>query len=76
MHHQLMSCLTGKVNAIISENQTYDPSCNFGKSKTEHLLLHYAFNNGLTSLPILFNSIPVMPLPKELRLTIYNLLRE
>lgn len=43
VHHQLMSCLTGKVNAILDANQTYDPAVNFGKNRTEHLLLHYAF---------------------------------
>lgn len=43
VHHQLMSCLTGKVNAILENNQTYDPAVNFGKNRTEHLLLHYAF---------------------------------
>lgn len=34
VHVQLQSCLTGKVNAILDTNQTYDPSINFGKNKT------------------------------------------
>jgi hypothetical protein len=42
VHHQLMSCLTGKVNSILESNQTYDPAINFGKNRTEHLLLHHA----------------------------------
>ena len=33
VHQQLQSCLTGKVNAILDTNQTYDPSVNFGKNK-------------------------------------------
>lgn len=76
MHHQLLSCLTGQVNSILDTNQTYDPSVNFGKSRTEHMLLHYAFNNGLQSLPITFNAIPVMPLPSSVRSTIYGLLKD
>jgi hypothetical protein len=76
VHHQLMSCLTGKVNAIIDSNQTYDPAVNFGKNRTEHLLLHYAFENGLSSLPILMNAVPVLPLPQSTRSAIYSLLRD
>jgi hypothetical protein len=76
VHHQLMSCLTGKVNAILESNQTYDPAVNFGKNRTEHLLLHYAFENGLYSLPILLNAVPVLPLPQATRSTIYSLLRD
>jgi hypothetical protein len=34
VHHQLMSCLTGKVNNILETNQTYDPSINFGKTRS------------------------------------------
>ena len=76
VHQQLMSCLTGKVNAILDTNQTYDPSVNFGKNKTEHLLLHYAFTNGLYSLPISFNALPIMPLPSSARIQIYGFLKE
>ena len=76
VHMQLQSCLTGKVNSILDTNQTYDPSVNFGKNKAEHLLLHYAFTNGLYSLPILFNAIPTMPLPSQVRLTLMGMLKE
>lgn len=76
VHQQLMSCLTGKVNSILDSNQTYDPSVNFGKTRTEHLLLHYAFTNGLYSIPIAFNAIPVMPLPSQSKNTLSSMLRE
>ena len=76
VHHQLQSCLTGKVNEILETNQTYDPSVNFGKTKTEHLLLHYAFTNGLYSLPIAFKAIPVMPLPSQTRQALLSMLKE
>jgi hypothetical protein len=76
VHHQLQSCLTGKVNGILDTNQTYDPSINFGKTRTEHLLLHYAFTNGLYSLPVAFNAMPVMPLPAQARAALYSLLKE
>lgn len=76
MHHQLISCLTGQANAILDTNQTYDPSINFGKTRSEHLLLHYAFTNGLYSLPVAFNAIAVMPLPSQLKSTLGSMLRE
>ena len=76
MHHQLQSCLTGKVNAVLDTNQTYDPSINFGKTKNEQLLLHYAVSNGLYSLPVLFNAIPVLPLPSQARTVLYGMLKE
>jgi len=75
VHHQLMSCLTGQVNTILETNQTYDPSINFGKTRPEHLLLHYAFTNGLHSLPIAFNALPIMPLPSATRTWLLNLFR-
>ena len=76
VHHQLMSWLTGKVNSILETNQTYDPSINFGKTRSEQILLNYAFENGLTSLPVMFNAIPVMPLPSQTKSAIASLLRE
>ena len=76
VHQQLQSCLTGKVNAILDTNQTYDPSVNFGKNKNENKLLHYAFTNGLYSLPIAFNAIPMMPLPSLARIAIVGFLKE
>lgn len=76
VHHQLMSCLTGQVNAILQNNQTYDPGVNFGKSRTEHLLLHYAVENGVRSIPIALGSVPVLPLPAAIRSNIHSLLKE
>lgn len=76
VHHQLMSCLTGQVNTILDTNQTYDPSINFGKTRAEHLLLHHAFANGMNSLPITFNAIPIMHLPAQTRSTIFSLFKE
>jgi hypothetical protein len=59
-----MSSLTSKVNAIIDDNHTYDPTINFGKSSSSTVinLLQYSLTNGLYSLPILFNAIPVLAL--------------
>jgi hypothetical protein len=76
VHHQLMSCLTAQVNTILDSNQTYDPAINFGKARTEHLLLHTACATGLTALPIAFNALPVMPLPASSRGALLGLLRE
>lgn len=76
VHHQLMSCLTGKVNVHLNTNQTYDPAINFGKNRTEHLLLHYAFENGINSLPITLNAIPVLSVAQSVRSKIYSLLRD
>lgn len=76
VHHQLMSCLTGQVNSILDSNQTYDPAINFGKARTEHLLLHTACATGLTALPVAFNALPVMPLPASSRSALLGLLRE
>ena len=76
MHHQLMSCLTGKVNEILDNNQTYDPSVNFGNHRSEHKFLHYAFENGMNSVAVSFKAMPVMPLPFPTKNTIYSLLKE
>ena len=59
LHYQLMSSLTAKIDRILDENQTYDPTINFGKGKTVNNLLQFAVENGLNSLPILFNAIPI-----------------
>ena len=67
LHYQLMSCLTSKVNAIIDQNQTYDPTINFGKGPAVTNLLQYALMNGLNSLPILFNAVPILMLTNQIR---------
>ena len=76
VHQQLQSCLTGKVNGILDTNQTYDPSVNFGKTKTERTLLHYAFTNGLHSIPVALNAVPSMPLPASVRSQLQGMLKE
>ena len=67
LHYQLMSCLTSKVNSIIDQNQTYDPTINFGRSTAVVNLLQYAVQNGLHSIPILFNAAPILLLPNQIR---------
>lgn len=69
-----MSSLTSKVNAIIDENQTYDPTINFGKSTAVTNLLQYALTNGLNSLPTLFNAIPVLMFTNQTRNQISSIL--
>lgn len=66
-HYQLMSCFTGKVNSILETNQTYDPTINFGKGRSAYSLLQYAILNGLDSLPVIFNSLPIMVIPNTVR---------
>lgn len=67
LHYQLMSSLTSKVNAIIDQNQTYDPTINFGRSSAVTNLLQYALQNGLHSIPALFNALPVIMLSNQAR---------
>ncbi len=64
------------MNNILNENQTYDPTINFGKGRAIHNLLSYSILNGLYSLPILFNSLPILTLKTTIRSTIYNILKE
>ena len=42
LHYQLMSSLTAKVDRILSDNQTYDPTINFGKGKSIQNLMQFA----------------------------------
>lgn len=74
LHYQLMSCLTSKVNAIIDQNQTYDPTINFGKGPAVTNLLQYAFQNGLYSIPTLFNALPILQLSNQIRNQINSIL--
>jgi hypothetical protein len=76
LHYQLMSSLTSKVNNIINENHTYDPTVNFGKSSSSTIvnLLQYALINGLNGLPILFNAIPVLIMSNQDRSLIHSIL--
>lgn len=74
LHYQLMSCLTSKVNAIIDQNQTYDPTINFGKGPAVINLLQYALMNGLNSLPVLFNAAPILLLSNQVRSQISSIL--
>lgn len=74
LHYQLMSCLTSKVNAIIDQNQTYDPTINFGKGPAVINLLQYALMNGLNSLPVLFNAAPILLLSNQVRTQISSIL--
>jgi hypothetical protein len=76
LHYQLMSSLTTKVNRIIDENHTYDPTVNFGKSSSSTIvnLLQYALTNGLHGLPILFNAIPILIMSNQDRSQIHSIL--
>jgi hypothetical protein len=76
VHYQLMSSLTSKVNSIIDENQTYDPTINFGKPSSSTIvnLLQYALINGLHDLPILFNAIPILIMSSQDRAQINSIL--
>jgi hypothetical protein len=76
LHYQLMSSLTSKVNSIIDDNNTYDPTINFGKSSSSTIvnLLQYALTNGLHGLPILFNAIPILNLTNQDRVIISSIL--
>ena len=74
LHYQLMSCLTSKVNSIIDQNQTYDPTINFGKGPAVVNLLQYALQNGLHSAPILFNAAPILLLSNQTRNQISSIL--
>ena len=67
LHYQLMSSLTAKVDQILDENQTYDPTINFGKGRVVQNLLQYAIENGLHSLPLLFNALPSLVLTNQVR---------
>lgn len=69
-----MSCLTGKVNEIIEQNQTYDPTINFGKGQSVPNLLQYALENGLNSIPTIFNAVPVLMLTNQVRNQISTIL--
>lgn len=69
-----MSCLTSKVNSIIDQNQTYDPTINFGRSSAVVNLLQYAVQNGLHSLPILFNAAPALVLSSQSKNLISSIL--
>lgn len=76
LHYQLTSCFTSQVSDILNDNQTYDPTINFGKGRSQHQLLAYAVANGLYSLPIMINAIPVMVLLSNTRATILSILKE
>ena len=67
VHYQLMSSLTAKIDKILDENQTYDPAINFGKGKSVSNLLQFAVENGLNSLPTLFNAIPIAFMTNQVR---------
>lgn len=69
-----MSCLTSKVNSIIDQNQTYDPTINFGRSSAVVNLLQYAVQNGLHSLPVLFNAAPALVFTNHTRNLISSIL--
>jgi hypothetical protein len=73
-HYQLMSILTTKVDRILDENQTYDPTINFGKGKLVHNLLQFSVENGLHTLPILVSALPVVPLTNTTRNQLHSIL--
>jgi hypothetical protein len=75
LHYQLRSSLTEKVNTILEENQTYDPTINFGRGKAVCNMFHYAVMNGLYSLPILFGALPPLPLKQNVRMQIHQFLK-
>ena len=72
LHYQLMSSLTSKVDTHIDNDQRYDPTINFGKGKSVYNLLNYSIENGLNSLPALFNAIPILFLTNQIRSQIYS----
>ena len=74
LHYQLMSSLTSKVNSIIDQNQAYDPTINFGKTSVVTNLLQYALQNGLNSLPTLFNAAPVLLMSNQVRSQISSIM--
>ena len=67
VHYQLMSIFTIKVNNILESNQTYDPTINFGKGRSAYNLLQFAIENGLSSLPVQFNALPILTLTNSIR---------
>ncbi len=76
LHYQVRSSLTEKVNSILEENQTYDPTINFGKGRAIYNMFNYAIMNGLYSLPILFNAIPPLVLRQNIRTQLNNFLKQ
>lgn len=76
LHYQLRSSLTEKINSVLEENQTYDPTVNFGKGRAVYNMFHYAIMNGLYSLPILFSAIPPLVLKQSARVQVNTYLKE
>eukprot|EP00919_Chromeraceae_sp_WS-2016_P074353 GHVR01175931.1.p1 GENE.GHVR01175931.1~~GHVR01175931.1.p1 ORF type:complete len:130 (-),score=6.43 GHVR01175931.1:2324-2713(-) len=76
LHYQLISSLTSKVNKVLDEDQTCDPTIYFGKGRGVHNLLYYAIANGLYSLPIIMNALPLMQLTASTRHSITSILKE
>lgn len=71
----MKSSLTDKINNILEDNQTYDPTVNFGKGRAVYGMFGYAILNGLYSLPILFAAIPILPLKQSIRIQLYQILK-
>ena len=67
VHYQLMSIVAAKVNNILESNQTYDPTINFGTGRSAFNLLQFAIENGLSSLPVQFNALPILTLANSIR---------
>ncbi len=61
---------------MLEENQTYDPTINFGRGRAIYNMFHYAIMNGLYSLPILFNAIPPLVLKQNIRNQVHQYLKE
>lgn len=74
LNMQVLSCLTDGVNNILEDNPTYDPTINFSNATTN--LFSSAIKTGLCSPCILFNSIPILPLPSATRAQINNMMKE
>ncbi len=76
LHYQLISSLTGQINAIIEENQSYDPTVNFGKGNAVQNLLNYTIETSLNSFAITLDQLPTLSLNAGLRNTLLGHLKK
>jgi hypothetical protein len=70
---QLLSCFTDGVNNMLDTNPTYDPTINFSNATVN--LFSSAIKTGLHSPCILFNSLPILPLPAATRSQINSMMK-
>jgi|JI6StandDraft_1071083.scaffolds.fasta_scaffold04040_11 hypothetical protein len=71
---QLLSCFTDGVNTMLESNPTYDPTVNFSNATVN--LLGSAIKTGLHSPCVLFNSLPMLPLPAPLRQQLNTMIKD